>query len=320
MFNLRRNILIFHQAALGDFIVTFPIALAMGRMFPQSRVMYVTANSKGKLAERLVGVDSVDIETGWHVLHGPKPELNDRNRSLIGGAHTIISFVSRPNDLWEDNVRLFNPQATLIQLDTKPAVDKTDDHIAAALVRQLNRWPVISQAAGQMLNSIQTRGLTVRRNPADIVIHPGAGKEEKRWSVTNFVKLIESLHRDNHSVKVLLGEDELEQFSASSIASIEKATNIHKPTTYLDLLEQIASAKVFIGNDSGPGHLAGVIAVPTISLFGTPSTRWKPLGPNVHVIEKESLAQISVDEVAKVASSLMDSQSQVAVGNVDDDD
>ena len=93
MLNLRRNILIFHQAALGDFIVTFPIALAMGRMFPQSRVMYVTADSKGRLAEKLLGVDRIDIESGWHVLHGTDPELNDRNRTLPAGAHTIISFV-----------------------------------------------------------------------------------------------------------------------------------------------------------------------------------------------------------------------------------
>lgn len=320
MLNLRRNILIFHQAALGDFIVTFPIALAMGRMFPQSRVMYVTANSKGKLAERLVGVDSIDIESGWHVLHGEKPALNDRNRSIIEGAHTIISFVSKPNDLWEDNVRMFNPQATLVQLDTKPASDPNDDHIAQNLVKQLSRWPAISSAAGMMLNSVQTRGLTVRRDPSQIVIHPGAGNEQKRWPVEKFVKLIEVLHREGQSVKVLLGETELEQFSPDAIRSIEKAAAIAKPATYLELLEQLATAKVFIGNDSGPGHLAGIIATPTISLFGTPSTRWKPLGPSVHVIEKDSLAKITLDEVAQQTRVLLESQAAVEVGAGDDDD
>jgi ADP-heptose:LPS heptosyltransferase len=299
MFNLRRNILIFHQAALGDFVVTFPLALAMGRMFPQSRVMYVTASSKGKLAERLLGVDSVDIETGWHVLHGPKPELNDRNRSLVTGAHTIISFVSSPNDTWEDNVRAFNPQATLVQLTTKPEDDRTQDHIASALVRQLNRWPAISSAAGQMLSSIQNRGLTVKRNPTDVIIHPGAGKPEKCWPVEKFVKLVESLHRHETPVRILLGEAELEKFSPDALAAIEKAATVRKPASYLDLLDEISQATVFVGNDSGPGHIAGAIGVPTVSLFGSPSYRWKPLGPKVHVIEKESLSKISVDEVAR---------------------
>jgi len=50
-------VLIFHQAALGDFIVTWPIAVALGRIFAQSRVSYITAAGKGQLAGRVIGVD-----------------------------------------------------------------------------------------------------------------------------------------------------------------------------------------------------------------------------------------------------------------------
>jgi len=328
MLNLRRNILIFHQAALGDFIVTFPIALAMGRMFPQSRVMYVTADSKGRLAEKLLGVDRIDIESGWHVLHGTDPELNDRNRTLLAGAHTIISFVSTPNDLWEDNVRALNPQATLIQLDTKSADDGADDgaeaagenHVTASLIRQMNRWPVLSAAGGQMLSSVRARGLNIRRMPVDLVIHPGAGSPQKRWPMENFVKLAQSLHRANVSVRVLLGEAESGEFSTVDVRALRDIATLHTPATYLELLENLTHAKVFIGNDSGPGHLAGIIGVPVISLFGMRSVRWKPIGPAVHVIEKESLAKISVDEVLQMTHRLMESPAEVSIGSADDDD
>ena len=37
-----RNILLFHAGALGDFVVTWPLALALARLHPQSRVFYVT--------------------------------------------------------------------------------------------------------------------------------------------------------------------------------------------------------------------------------------------------------------------------------------
>ena len=56
---LRRNILLFHQGALGDFVLTWPIALALARIHPQSRVFYVTHAQKGKLAEKVLGVESV---------------------------------------------------------------------------------------------------------------------------------------------------------------------------------------------------------------------------------------------------------------------
>src|SRR5439155_15503968 len=106
---LRRNILIFHQAALGDFVITWPIALALGRMFPQSRVIYVTASSKGKLAEKVLGIESVDAESGWHLLFSDAGGLPEGNQKLLAGAHTIVSFVSSAGDPWERNVRRINP-------------------------------------------------------------------------------------------------------------------------------------------------------------------------------------------------------------------
>src|SRR5438067_1389585 len=53
---LRRNVLIFHSGAMGDFILTWPLALALGRLFPQSRIFYVTHRQKGLLAERVLRV------------------------------------------------------------------------------------------------------------------------------------------------------------------------------------------------------------------------------------------------------------------------
>ena len=41
-----------------------------------------------------------------------------------------------------------------------------------------------------------------------------------------------------------------------------------------------AGAARFIGNDSGPGHLAAITGIPTLALFGpTDPARWRPLGP-----------------------------------------
>src|SRR5947207_8441506 len=76
---IRRHVLIFHQAALGDFVVTWPIAVALGRMFPQSRISYVTHASKGQLASRVIGVESMDVEQGWHLLHAENASLPESN-------------------------------------------------------------------------------------------------------------------------------------------------------------------------------------------------------------------------------------------------
>src|SRR5678815_4925234 len=84
---LRRNILLFHQGALGDFVLTWPVAMALARIHPQSRIFYVTQARKGKLAERAIGVESADADAGWHALFGDaSTPLPDAPGRLLAGA------------------------------------------------------------------------------------------------------------------------------------------------------------------------------------------------------------------------------------------
>ena len=99
MISLRRNVLIFHQAALGDFVLTWPIAMAAARLWPTTRVIYVTAPSKGALAERAIGVEWRDGDS-LHALFGPADALPAPAMKLLAGATLILSFVSSGDDAW----------------------------------------------------------------------------------------------------------------------------------------------------------------------------------------------------------------------------
>src|SRR5438477_13202843 len=116
---MRRNVLIFHLGALGDFVLTWPLALALGRLYPQSRIYYVTHGQKGKLAERALRIDSADIEGGWHALFAPGATLPEAARKLLTSAHTVVSFLSNGQDTWAQNAREVAPDAALVTL--KPA-------------------------------------------------------------------------------------------------------------------------------------------------------------------------------------------------------
>src|SRR5262245_33625505 len=119
VFMLRRNVLIFHQAALGDFIVTWPLAMALSRIMPQSRIMYVTHSQKGKLAERVLRVESVDAEGGWHSLLTDPPQLPERNAKLLEAAQVVVSFTAGEADALADGVVRTAPEAKVISLDTR---------------------------------------------------------------------------------------------------------------------------------------------------------------------------------------------------------
>jgi heptosyltransferase-3 len=156
----------------------------------------------------------------------------------------------------------------------------------------------------QMIRSINTRGISAGRSDGgDVAIHPGSGSVEKCWPIDRFVKLIAKFKRKKKNVRVLLGEVELERMPAKDLAVLEAAAQVLRPTNYVDLLNELRTATIVIANDSGPAHLAGMIGVPTVVLFGASDPAvWKPLGPRVKVISKASMTEIAVDEVFDVAS------------------
>ena len=59
---LRRYVFIFHEAALGDFLMTWPLVLGAARVWPQRRVVVVTAKGKGRLASDVLRVEHDDAE------------------------------------------------------------------------------------------------------------------------------------------------------------------------------------------------------------------------------------------------------------------
>jgi heptosyltransferase III len=269
-------------------------------LFPQSRIISITHQSKGKLADRLLRIESRDIEAGWHGLFSDSGTIPPDAVKLVGGAHTIVSFLSQPDDRWTRNVGAHAPEATVVSIDPNPPPNFTA-HVSEHLLKQLMPHQVVRTALQQMLRSVADRGIGLARQPgSEIVIHPGSGSREKCWPAARFVELIERLKSSGRKTRVVIGEVERERMSRTDLSALAAVAQVHQPVDYLALAEQFTSAALVVANDSGPAHLAGIMGVPTLALFGpTDPVIWKPLGPKVHVLEAESLDQLNVESVLK---------------------
>ena len=82
------------------------------------------------------------------------------------------------------------------------------------------------------------------------------------------------------------------------------ATRLDRPVAViangplLVLAALLRRARCYLGNDSGLGHLAGLLGVPTLALFGpTDPARWAPVGPRVRVLRRQPLADLGAEAV-----------------------
>lgn len=280
-------------------MLTWPVALALSRLHPQSRIIYVTHGEKGALGERVLRIESADIEHGWHALHGEAPQLPPAALKRLQGAHTVLSFVSAPGDRWTSNVAALAPEVQVIAVQPHPPLDYAH-HATDFMVEQLACAPAVRAAVVQILRGIEQRGVSPRRqHDHSVLIHPGSGARRKCWPRDRFIELIRRLRDDGRKVAVTLGDVEADRWSAGDIEAFRQAADtLVSPARLIDLHETISRAEVMIANDSGPAHLAGMIGVPTIALFGpTDPKTWRPLGPSVTAIRGEPIESISVQRV-----------------------
>jgi heptosyltransferase-3 len=300
---LRRNVLIFQLGGLGDFVLTWPFAVAMGRIYPQSRIIYITHRQKGLLAERVLRLESRDIEAGWHGLFSDDCNLPPATRSLLESAHAVYSFLP-VTERWHRNVQRVNAECKRVVIDPRPPVDFSG-HVTEWMLQSLGDGNKVERSSTeQIIHSIADRGIGFK--PAggnDIVMHPGSGATAKCWPIECWIELADQLKSCGRTVRFLLGEAERDRWSSADIDRLKSAGAVRHCETGLDLLAELNTAAVFVGNDSGPGHLAGVIGLPTVSLFGpTDATRWRPLGPRVRALEP--LDRLSTADVLRAIQEM----------------
>ncbi|MFI5251744.1 MAG: glycosyltransferase family 9 protein [Bacteroidota bacterium] len=115
-----------------------------------------------------------------------------------------------------------------------------------------------------------TKQLRVQRESIDnpiIVLHPFAGWKYREWKLANFLSLAHQLANERSARVVIIGlQEELKRIPNESI--IEKSMQLFYSENVEELLALFKLTSLYIGNDSGPLHLASMMGIPCIGLYG----------------------------------------------------
>ena len=141
-------------------------------------------------------------------------------------------------------------------------------------------WRVMARALELELPVRENLPFPPPRAAPEILIHTGAGQPVRVWPLERYRNLVQRLRQENFTVQVACDPEQRNwwlQAGESKVAT---------PGTVAELLAFADRAGAFIGNDSGPGHLAAFCGVPTFTLFGPQLPEWfAPLHPAAEVLE-----------------------------------
>lgn len=111
------------------------------------------------------------------------------------------------------------------------------------------------------------------------IIHPTSRWKFKCWTDEGMAGIIAYLSRKGIVPVVTSGPDPAEVAQANRIAALSGAAcaSLAGSLTFKELGAAIASARLFVGVDSAPMHLAAAVGTPAVALFGpTGAYNWAP--------------------------------------------
>ncbi|MBX9737965.1 MAG: glycosyltransferase family 9 protein, partial [Phycisphaerales bacterium] len=328
-----RPCVVFHAGSLGDSVMIWPLLRTLMRR--GGDVTLVSTRSKGALAESVLN----SCTSRLSAVHLGTPSLRegtiaDRLRresaspvELGGGelGRLVAEDIERPrfNALWGTSAIAPDSRndrvAGVISFLVEPGSDVGRSWAAQAAELFPHAEITLAGAPGSRtrdelwaLLDVHTMGIApaaVARIDAPLVLHVGAGGDAKRWPLERFIALRDVLAARGHQdVRLIAGEVEQERFAGAERAAFDSATG-QIIGTLAELARVLAGARLVVASDTGPGHLAAQLGVPTLSLFGpTDASVWSPTGPQVRVLsppQPSSMQWLAVDEVGRACGQML---------------
>jgi len=141
-----------------------------------------------------------------------------------------------------------------------------------------------------------------------VYVHPGAGKVKNRWPAARFGAVASELLARGLDVSWIEGPQD-----GGCVAEANRTLGRTLPVVSGEPIPKLAArfarAALYIGNDTGPLHLAGATGCPTVGIYGwSDPAEWAPVGSRVRSVRAADaeLESVSVEQVLATALPLLE--------------
>jgi heptosyltransferase-1 len=337
------RILIVRLSAIGDCIHTMPALCALREHLPGAFLGWVVEGRSGDLLREHTALDElIIVPRGW--LKSPRLvwQLRRRLRQLrfdvaidaqgltksavaawLSGAPRRIGmagFDGRELSPWLATEHV-EPRATHIvdrNLELLRPLGITTPNVDFGLPRP----PAEEARADEIVAAADVSANFV-------IVNPGAGWSSKLWPPERFAAVARYLGHDRGLTSLVVWAGPQEKAMADRIVVASEGYARMAPATSLtELAALLRRARLFVGSDTGPLHLATAVATPCVALFGPmPAERNGPYGAGHVAVQKmclagssrsrrtagpESMLAITVEDVAGACDKVLGRRSKAA--------
>jgi heptosyltransferase-1 len=335
-----RNILIVKLSAIGDVIHALPVAQALKATFPQARLSWVVERAAFELVANHPYIDEVILFekvrcrslTGMArylpvLLRGLRRRCFDLALDLQGLLKSgLIAYLSgAPERLVYCNARELSDR-----LSRRICGPNQHGHIVEQYLDVVRALGGTVTAVDFGIRFSDAEVQSAQAILADhgwqgkpyIALIPGANWPNKRWPTGYFAQLAELLYQQGITSLITGGPDDVALAEEINNAANVPVLNLTGQTSLKQLAWVLQKARVTVGGDTGPMHLAVAVGTPTVALMGpTDINRNGPYGKGHQALvtarscagcwrrkceqQLDCLAVVPVEEVYQAALKLL---------------
>lgn len=294
----RQRFLVVRLSSIGDIVHTLPAVAALGRAHPKAEIHWAVEDRFADLlrgnpyVSRVIKLDTLgwrknptsgramsEIMQGFGALREYPYDAAIDFQGLIKSA--IFARLSHSQEriglAWGS---LREPLASLLY--TQRVSPKNCTHIIEmnlSLVEPLGarasdwEFPLPDEAQDRETIREQLERLGTKEF---IIINPGGGWKSKRWSPVNYAKLVAEMAGQAPFDILVTGSPQEEGVAREIITRASVPRVKWFPSTLLQFIALARRAKLLIGGDTGPLHLAAAVGTPIVALFNADDPRNTP--------------------------------------------
>ncbi|MFM7846921.1 MAG: glycosyltransferase family 9 protein [Planctomycetota bacterium] len=288
----RPRILIARMSAIGDTILTMPVACAIREKYPQATIGWVVEKGASTVLRGHECIDDmIVLERGWftspRVIWNVRQQLRQLRFEVAVDCQSITKTALA---CWLSGAPLrigcrgqygcelspwLNNQ--LIEPQRPHLTDRSLELLAPLGIHNPAvdwKYPLEQTASASMALAIRDLGLQA----GYAVINPGATWDSKLWEMDRFAAVARDLG-ESHGLPTLVvwgGQREL-NWAEQIVSAAGGHARLAPRSTLAELAALIQGGRIFISADTGPLHMAVAIGTPSVGLYG--ATRPADCGP-----------------------------------------
>jgi heptosyltransferase-3 len=296
-----------HPGGLGDVLLAVPAMVRLRTRFPNYRLALCAEDQAAKLLlacgivddwTSMWGRDCTDLFVG-------ADSVTDRVWTWLMDCDLAIGWTKDLDGKLNETLKAIGVREVIVESPFSTEIRAT--HQSDRFLEAIHEAP--SESGNDLLLKVTESLLQLGRaclEAADlsigqslVVIHPGSGSAHKCVAPEILASVVIAVHVSGAIPVILEGPADREPVERL-LQSCLNPPIVLKSLDLLIVAGVLAQARLFIGQDSGITHMAGLIGMPTIALFGpTNPARWAPRGTHVTVVQGAPCLCRSWDEVSR---------------------